>query len=105
MTLLAIGRVGGGVKHWSKLPTEYTKTLDMGEEGVKNQEKLPTLFIDGPYLRDLCHQGFLIWDHSCVNAPFLIHSPCVIIFFLFQNNPITKSNFTSELLSKNLIMK
>ena len=72
---------GGGVKHWAKLPTEYTKTLDMGEEGVKNQEKLPTLFMDGPYPRDLCHQGFLIWDHSCVNAPFLIHSPCVITFF------------------------
>ena len=32
-------------------------------------------------------------------------SPCVITFFLFQNNPITKSDFTAELLSKDLIMK
>ena len=43
---LAIGR---GVKNWSKLPTDSTKkTANMGEGGVKNPEKLPTLFMDGP---------------------------------------------------------
>ena len=31
----------GGVKIWSKLPTDSTKkTADMGEEGIKNPEKL-----------------------------------------------------------------
>ena len=40
---------GGGVKNWSKLPTDSTKkTANMGEGGVKNPEKLPTLFMDGP---------------------------------------------------------
>ena len=40
---------GGGVKNWSKLPTDSTKkTADMGEGGVKNQEKMPTSFMDGP---------------------------------------------------------
>ena len=46
---LAIER-GGGVKNWSKLPTDSTKqkTADMGEGGFKNPEKLPTSFMDGP---------------------------------------------------------
>ena len=41
----------GGVKNWSKLPTDSTKkTADMEEGGVTNPEKLPMLFMDGPYL-------------------------------------------------------
>ena len=40
---------GGGVKNWSKLPTDSNKkTADMGKVGVKNLEKLPTSFMDGP---------------------------------------------------------
>ena len=39
---------GGGVKNWSKLPTDSTKKLlTWGEGGVKNSKHLPTLFIDG----------------------------------------------------------
>ena len=38
---------GGGVKNWSKLPTDST----MWEGGVKKSEKLPMSFMDGPYLR------------------------------------------------------
>jgi len=39
----------GGVKNWSKLLTDSTKkTANMGEGGVKNPEKLSTLFMDGP---------------------------------------------------------
>ena len=52
---------GGGVKNWSKLPTDSAKNLaDMGEGGVKNPEKLPTLFMDGPlpgWLFRLCVQA------------------------------------------------
>ena len=40
---------GGWVKNRSKLPTDSTKkTSDMGEGGVKNSEKFPTSFMDGP---------------------------------------------------------
>ena len=41
---------GRGVKKWSKLPTDSTKKLPTwpGEGGVKNPEKLPTSFMDGP---------------------------------------------------------
>ena len=40
---------GEGVKNRSKLPTDSTKkTSDMGEGGVKNSEKFPTSFMDGP---------------------------------------------------------
>ena len=39
----------GGVKNWSKLPTDSTKKLPTwGKGGVKNPEKLPTSFMDGP---------------------------------------------------------
>ena len=37
------------MKNWSKFPSDITKkTADMGEGGVKNPEKLPTSFMDGP---------------------------------------------------------
>ena len=42
---------GGGVKNWSKLPTDSSKkTADIVEEGVNNPEKLPTSFMDDPYV-------------------------------------------------------
>ena len=44
------------------------KTLDMGEEGVKNQEKIPTLFMDGPYPCDVCRQGFLMCECSLFHS-------------------------------------
>ena len=42
---------GGGVKNCSKLPTDSTKKLPTwGEGGVKNPEKMLSLFMDGPLL-------------------------------------------------------
>ena len=39
---------GEGVKNWSKLLRDSTKkTEDVGEGGVKNPEKMLTLFMDG----------------------------------------------------------
>ena len=39
---------GRGVKNWSNIFMASTKKLHMGEGGVKNSEKLPTSFMDGP---------------------------------------------------------
>ena len=45
---------GGGVKNWSKLLKDSTKkTTEMREGGVENPEKLPTSFMDGPYIQKL----------------------------------------------------
>ena len=47
-TTLAI-RKERGVKKRSKLPTNSNyKTTDVEKGGVKNREKLPTFFMDGP---------------------------------------------------------
>ena len=43
----AIGR-GGGVKNWSKLPTDSAKKQEKNTGGVTNPEKLLTSFMDGP---------------------------------------------------------
>ena len=44
-----LGGGGGGVKNWSKLPTDTTKKLASWGRGVsKIRKKLPTSFIDGP---------------------------------------------------------
>jgi hypothetical protein len=40
----------GGVKNWSKLSTDNTKKLQIWGWGCQKLQKLPTLFMDAPYL-------------------------------------------------------
>ena len=39
----------GGVKNWSKLPTDSAKNCQNGRGGVRSLENLTTLFMDGPF--------------------------------------------------------
>ena len=52
--MLVVGK-GGAVKDWSKLPMNNTRKLQTWGGGVKNPEKMPTLFMDGTISSETPH--------------------------------------------------
>ena len=97
---------GGGVKNWSRLPSDSTKKLPTwGRRVSKIRKKLPTSFMDGPvvffwsHCADFCHAWTL---DDAVNAQKVFQHmwPCVsnyLTIIINLSRKLLVSNYKSFL--------